>query len=153
MAEIRDHFIGISIFVIVVLCGISIITLINSGDPNGDGSDAIPNLVDQSSLNSFNRSVNVANKLNDDIVHLSEAIANLKPKLDLVSIITLPVAFVQTGWATISFIIDSFSLMTTPLSALSGFLGIPEFVVNIVVGMLSLILIFGVLGLIFGKEF
>lgn len=153
MAEIRDHFIGIGIFAIIIICAITIIININSGDPAGDKSDAIPGFMDEAQLQDFNESINVADELKEDTAALHESVKKLTPKLDVTSIITLPIAFVQTGWNLVKFMINAFELLTTPLTTFSSFLGIPPFVIDLVIAILTLVLIFAVVGLIFGKDF
>lgn len=157
MGEVRDHFIGIAIGTLLFAAGILIITNISTGhstdrDSSNDPSTAIPNLINQTEFTNFQNNINtttitnISTRLNNDLTKLT-------PALKLTSIITLPIAFITIGWDSIKFIIGSFGLLTTPLTALTGYLGIPIEVVGFITAILLFVLIFAVLGMIFGKDF
>lgn len=152
MGEIlpRHYIIAGIIFTLLVLGVFSSINMVEKGSL-GDKSDAVSGFIQGDGLTEFNRSFNKIDNLTTDITDLKTKIKELKPENTL-EIISLPVAFVQSAWAAMKVVINMFGFMDSAFEGLSGMLGVPSWIPALLILIVIVVLVFGVLTVIFGKE-
>ena len=153
MAEmIPRHFVlGGIIFTMLIVGVFSVISLVNSGSPTGDGSDAVIGFAQSNQLTEFNKSFNKIDNFTTDVNKLKTKFTELKPEGALETI-TLPIAFITTAWAAISVVGDIFGFMNSSFEGLTAWLGIPSWIPTLIILIVIVVLVFGVLTIIFGKE-
>lgn len=152
MAEtLPRHYIIAGIFFSLLILGVFYsLNLVKNGSI-GDGSDANPTFMADGQITELNRTFNNVDHLTTNITELKTKVVGLRPENTL-DIISLPVAFVQTAWATMKVMIGMFDFMDTAFAGLSAFLGVPTWIISIISLFVIIILVFGVLAVIFGKE-
>ena len=152
MAEIlpRHYIISGIIFTMMIVGIFSVLNLVDKGG-SGDGSDTLSNFVPGNELVEFNRSFNKIDNLTQDVNRLKQSVSDLKPENTL-EIISLPVAFVQSAWATMKIVIGMFSFMDSALEGLSALLGVPSWIIDLIVLLVIVVIVFGILAVIFGKD-
>ena len=151
MADVKNHLIGGLIALLLLTSITTLMFTLNSG--TGDQSDAVGGVIDTNSVKGFNSTIYNNNNITNTVTELKQDISNLQPKLDLTSVISLPVAFIQTGWDLVKLAIQSFDSMNGMFTTLSAYLGIPEWAVGFLTLIISTGLVFAILYLIFGKDF
>lgn len=150
---LRHYTIAGLIFVLLVTGATSIITLVEKGDIGDQENTKVTGFMDNDVLTKFNRSLNVYDNLNSDVISMKESIKLLNPQTPL-EVLTLPVAFIQTAWKIIKVAIDGFDFMSGAISGLIGNLGVyvPDWVSKILILITSVFLIYTILSLIMGKD-
>lgn len=149
----RHYVIAGLIFTLMVIGVVSTITLIEKGEPSGDGSEKVTNFMDEDAVTKMNRSLNSYDRLSSDINEMKENIKSLNPETTLEAI-TLPVAFIKSSWSVVKLIIDLFDFMTSAFTGVLGNLGVyvPSWVADIIILIVSTFLVFSIISLIFGKD-
>lgn len=152
MAELlpRHYISAMVIFSLLVLGVFYSINLVEKGSL-GDGSDKVTGFVQGDRLNEFNRSFNKVDNLTNDVENLKLKITQLKPE-NIVDVISLPIAFVQSAWAAMQVIIGMFGFMDSAFEGLSAMLGIPSWITSLIILLVIVALVFAILTIIFGKE-
>lgn len=149
---LRDVFFGALIFAMLSAGVVGLLNLVTT-DCEKEGCETI-NLFRDSNreeVELFNRTFNIQNRIMDNVSTLRTQIEELTAEPDL-NAITLSVAFVKSAWVSIKTIIRSFGFMTTAIGGLESFLGIPTWFTVLAIGVLTTILIFAILSMIFGKN-
>lgn len=152
MAEtLPKHYIIAGLFFSLLILGVFYsLNLVKNGSI-GDGSDSNPTFMADGQLGELNRTFNNVDQLTSNITELKKKVVRLRPENTL-DIISLPVAFVQTAWATMKVMIGMFDFMDGAFAGLSSILGVPEWIVSMISLFVIVLLVFGVLAVIFGKE-
>ena len=153
MGEIlpRHYIMAGIIFTMLVVGVMSAVTMVETGSMGNSGTDSVPGFIQADQLKEFNRSFNKVDNLTTDITTLKTKISDLKPQ-NVLEIISLPVAFVQTAWTAMKVVIGMFGFMDGAFSGMSAMLGIPAWIPTLIILAVVVVLVFGILTVIFGKE-
>ncbi len=146
----RHFFFSAIVFTLIITSVVAIITMVKDGS-TGDKRDAIPDLLETDRINEYNKTLNVVGYLTIDLDRLESDIKNLKVE-NFVDGITLPLAVIQTAWSMIIFMTQSFGFMGSAINGLSSILGVPTWVPTLGLLIISVLFIFSILTLIFGKD-
>lgn len=149
----RQFFFGIVFFTIAISLTVALIVAVDTGIPGENQAESAMKLkMDESEIVAFNNTYNVQENITSNANKLQERIEDLRVENPL-EIITLPVAFVQTGWEVVVFIFKSFGFMNDAIYGLSTYLHIPVFVPALIIVLIVLFFVFAVISLIFNKDF
>ena len=146
----RHFFYAAIVFTMLVTGVVSLLTMVIDGS-DGSTSSAVPELMSSDRVTEFNKTFNIGEDLSASIGDLKSKMQGLKPT-SKASVITLPIAFIETSWAMIKFIIDSFGFMDSAFDGLSAFLGIPSWVAGFIIAIIVILFVFSILTIIFGKD-
>lgn len=147
----RNFFYAAIIFALMIT---GIVALIGETEKDVPGGPEI-NLMDDERITEFNRTF-YPKQLADDIENLSGKMKALQPSQQwgALDVITLPLAFIGTAWDMVKFVIGSFGFMNTAIEGLSTYSGlpIPSWVPIFIILLITVLFIFSILTIIFGKE-
>ncbi len=148
----RDFFYAVVIFVMLVAGITSVLSMVTTESKDYGG--ATVNLFadsNRSEIAHFNDTFNKQTQIVNKTRKLKDDLSDLQPETTLEAI-TLPVAFIKTAWDMIDFIISSFGFMDSAIQGLSGFLHLPTWTTILIIALISILFIFSILSMIFGKD-
>ena len=132
-AKISTYLIGIVIFTLLIVGGITMITML--GDSNGD-------IVNNPKYTEFNKTANKYEQLEDSIATIQDSIQN-DPDTGTLGVLS---ALINTAWNTLKTLPSMFGFMVTAYAELSTFFGIPLWIPGLLSGIIVIIIVFVLYG-------
>lgn len=141
MVEISDYIISFTIFTLFIVCGIGIIGELTANNPSlltDDTNQQITNL---------NTSINQYNSLSTSISQVQGNLSSGVPDDNSAFLGSINSLF-KVGWTSMHLILTSWTFIPNAFVAAGSILGIPSYVVVIIVLLGTLVIIFGIIKLI-----
>jgi len=138
---IRDLFYGIIIFTLVLVGGVSMMSIFN--DSNAD-------YTSDSKFSEFNASMNTLTGITSKVEILEEGITQ-DPEGD-VSLLGVLGNLINGAWNTLSVLIGGFGFMGTAFTGLSMTFGIPLWITGLLSLIITVLLIFVLYSALFQRE-
>lgn len=144
--KLKGFVIGALVFTLFLVGGMVLIS---------DTSKTYPEMIDNTELqyfgNTFNKTAELSSQV-DDIRSNVEGLAAEEEGL-LSKVQSILDLFILSAWGTFSSFLTSFSFILDIFSSLSAYpLGIPVWVVGLIVSIITIYIGFAIYGLLFGKE-
>jgi len=136
----RHYVIGIIIFTMVIVGGVSIISDFSKGNAN---------FVNQDKFKSFNRTFNKMEELDQEVGDLKETVTEAQTDPGLFGFLD---ALIGSSWTALQSIFASFSFMNAVFGGLYTVLGIPSWVGNLVISLITILFVFAIFTVIFQRE-
>lgn len=142
MAEIlpRHYIIGIVIFTLFIVGGISMISIFNDSDAT---------FADDAKLEQFNESFNVLNNITDEVTDLEDSIVNADTDFGTYGVLN---ALISSAWQTLRLTFNSFRFMNNVFSGLSTFLGVPAWITGLIILIVTVMFAFAIYSAIFQRD-
>lgn len=142
MAEIlpRHYIIGIILFTLVIVSGVSILGLMNAKNPS---------LSSNNEITSFNKTFNKMGNVTTQIESMQSQIENADTDFGAFGVLN---ALINTGWQGLKLLFNSFSFMNVAFEGLGTFFGVPAFIPALGILIVAVVFIFSILSAIFQRE-
>lgn len=147
----RDLFIGIVLFAMVSTGIVYLLTSITTSGQTGQEAVDLFEGVDADRIQEFNRTFVSSSNITSKVNKLEDEVNKLnvdKPT----DILTVGGALISSGWTAVTLILGSVGYMTTAIGGLTTYLGVPSFVPAFIIVIITVIVIFSILAVIFGKD-
>lgn len=131
---------GIIIFTFFIIGGMSMIASFHDADPT---------ILDNNKYTQFNQTFNKVNEVTDSVGGLQETIQDSDTDFGTFGVLN---ALISTAWNSLKLIFNSFSFMNSVFGGLYSFFGIPAWVGNLLLLMVSVMIIFAIFAAIFQRE-
>lgn len=142
MAEIlpRHYIIGIIIFTMFIVGGISIISIFNEADSS---------FINDTRFEQFNQSFNVLSNITSEVGNLEDSIVNADTDFGAYGVLN---ALISSAWQTLKLTFTSFSFMETAFAGLTSFFGIPSWIIGLVILIITVLFVFAIYSAIFQRD-
>lgn len=134
--EIKKYIIGVIVFTIFIVGGVSLLGYLNDADPTFSNSD----------LTQFNKSFNKLNDVTSSTSNLKSSVEEADPDLGFFGVLN---ALVSSAWNTLKLTFTSFSFMEDVFINGSNIFGIPNWISTLIVGIITTIICFAIYKAIF----
>ena len=131
---------GIIIFTFFIVGGIALLTEFNN---------AKPGFIDDEKFKEFNESFNKINEVISSVDELETSITDTDEELTVFGVLD---ALINTGWNTLTLLFTSFGFMEDVFTDLSGFFGIPTWVGQLLILLVTVMFAFAIFTAIFQRE-
>lgn len=131
---------GILIFVLFISGGVFMI---------GSFMDNDPTIVDSSKYQQFNGTFNKLDDVTNTVDNLQDNIENADTDFGIFGVLN---SLISTAWNTLKLLFSSLGFMNAVFGGLYSFLGIPFWVGNIIISLVTVMICFAIFGAIFQKD-
>lgn len=108
-----------------------------------------PGAIDADQLKRFNNTFNSLEDYQDTADDLQSETQNVVGEQGLFGFLN---SLINQAWNTLRTLFTSFGFITSAISAISNFFGIPAFITGIGTAVITLVFVFGVLAVIFNRD-
>lgn len=140
MHKVSTYIIGILIFTMFIYGGISMISEFASVDSS---------FIDANKFSKFNNTFNKYNDVVSETDNLESSITNSDSDFGVFGVLN---GLINTAWNTMVTIFSSFSFMDSAFNGLTEFLGVPTWTIGLILSIITIILIFAIIGAIFQRD-
>lgn len=134
------YIIGIILFTLVMVGGVSILSEFNSVDSSN---------VDQDSIIQFNRTFNVMDDVTGEVGQLETNIEDADTDFGTFGVLN---SLVSSGWQTLKLMFSSFGFMTGVYEGLTSFFGVPAWIPVLIGLLVTVMFAFAIYTAIFQRE-
>jgi len=135
--EIKGYIIAALVFGFFITAGVTYLAGFRNIDPTFGDSDR---------LQSFNNSFDILTETGTEVDKIQSSIELSKPEFSLFGAVN---AIIQGAWETLKTVFNSFSFVSSAITALSSEFGIPTFIPYVIGVIMSIILIFAIYKAVF----
>ena len=132
-----DYIVGIIIFTLVIVSGITLLAKVNEINPS---------VIDSDRLGEFNRTFNVLDDITDATESLEESVTESSTEYGIFGVLN---SLINSAWNTLKLLFNSFRFMDSVFAGLSVMFGVPVFVVQLIIALITIVIVFGIFGAIF----
>lgn len=127
-----EYLTGIVIFALVISGGIWMISSLRDADSS---------FVDDTKYAQFNQTFNKYEDVRTEVSDLEDSITEADTDFGVFGVLN---SLISTAWNSLKLIFSSFSFMNAVFGGLYSFLGIPAFVGNLIITLVSVALVFAI---------
>lgn len=131
---------GIIIFTFFILGGMALISPLRAADPT---------FLDDDKYAQFNKTFNKVDDVTDSVGGLQDTIEDSDTDFGTFGVLN---ALISTAWNSLKLVFSSFSFMNAVFGGLYTFFGIPIWVGNLIILMVSVMIIFAIFAAIFQRQ-
>lgn len=132
-----DYIIGIIIFTIVIVSGITLLAQVNTINPD---------TIDSDRLGEFNKTFNVLGDITDTTDDLEKSVTESSTEYGIFGVLN---SLINSAWNTLKLLFNSFRFMDGVFNGLSVMFGVPVFVAQLIIALITVVIVFGIFGAIF----
>jgi len=137
MEEIKKYIIGIILFVIIIVGGVSMLSELNKSDPT---------FTDSEDFTQFNKSFDKLNDVTAATDSLESGIEEAKPDLGFFGVLN---ALISSVWNTVKLTFNSLNFMNSVFNAGSTVFGLPTWIGSLIISIVTVIIAFAIYKAIF----
>lgn len=138
--KISDYIIGIIIFTLFIVGGVSMLAIFTSHSTGYGNSTAYVE---------YNDTVNVLGDVTNQVEELESSVKSSDPDWGVLGTLN---ALINSGWQTLKLTFDSFNFMDEVFIGTSAFFGIPLWIPGIIILIITIIIVFAIYSAIFQRE-
>lgn len=135
-----QYIVGIIFFTLFLVGGISILASFRDVDDT---------FIDDDKFTQFNNTFNKYDTVRDKASDLQSSVVNADTDFGAFGVLN---SLISSAWNTLKLIFTSFGFMTTVFGGLYSFFGIPSWIGNLIISLVSVVLVFAIFGAIFQKD-
>lgn len=142
MSEVlpRHYIIGIIIFTLFIVGGVSMLS---------EQSSVNPSMLTDDKFQRFNQTFDVMGDVTEEVDDLETSIKSSDPDQGLFGVLN---SLINSAWNTLSLIFDSFSFMDGVWEGTNKIFGIPVWVATLISGLVTILFAFAIWSAIFQRE-
>jgi len=144
MGEIlpRHYIIGVIMFTLLITAGIAMLTELNNSDQT---------FVDDDKFSSFKEHFNKTNEITTQVGALQTGVTDAEPGQDY-EVSGVLGALIASGWNTLQLLFGSFSFMNDAFQGFHDVFGVPAWVGELVILLITVIFVFAIYTAVFQRE-
>lgn len=141
MADVqpRDYLVGIILFTLIIVGGVSLIDIFHSADSA---------FVDQDKYNKFNETFNIKNEVDTSVQNVRNSIIsqNLPAPIEFIATMFL------TAFQALMSLFTSLSFMDAVFTGLYTVFGIPAWVSSLLISLVTIMIVFSIISAILQRD-
>lgn len=137
---IRHYLIGIIVFTLVIVGGVSMIGIFRESNPSFGDTDK---------YTQFNRTFNKMDDITTQVNNLENTIENEEPEWGVFGVLN---ALISSGWNTLKLMFNSLDFMDDAFEGVSSFFGVPAWIPALVSLIVTIIIAFVIYSAIFQRD-
>lgn len=139
-AKISDYIIGILIFTLIIVGGISMLASFQAYDSD---------YMNSSKYDEYNNTMNVLSDVTGEVQELEDSVKDSNPDWGVLGALN---ALINSGWQTLKLTFESFSFMDNVFTGSAAIFGIPAWIATIIMSIITVVLVFVIYSAIFQRE-
>lgn len=137
---VRHYLIGVVIFCLIVVGGISMLGILNDKDPT---------YTSGSSYTQFNQSFNRLNDVTSTVTTLQTGITDASTDFGAFGVLD---ALISTSWQSLKLFFTSLAIMNDAYNGLSAVFGVPAWIPLLAIALITILIVFTIYSAIFRTE-
>ena len=136
--RISDYIVGILIFTLVIVGGVSMTAIVNDVRP-----------INSEKYDEFNNTFNVFDEVTTEVDSLESTVKDTNPEWGALGALN---ALIDSGFQSIKLTLTSFGFMDGVFTGGSSLFGVPTFVAIIITAIITIIIIYSIYSAVFQKD-
>jgi len=136
----RHYLIGIILFTLFIVGGVSILAEFRNSDAGFGDSDR---------FNEFNQTFNKLTEVTESTETIEDNIVNAEVDEGIFGVLN---SLISSGWQTFKLLFTSFGFMEDALAGLTTFFGVPAWIVTLIILLVTVVIAFAIYSAIFQRE-
>ncbi len=137
MEEIKRYIIGIVLFVMIIVGGVSMLSELNKSDST---------FTDSEDFTQFNKSFDKLNDITEETDKLKSGVVGSKPDLGFFGVLN---SLISSVWQTEKLTSNSLNFMDSVFNAGQTIFGVPIWIGSLIISIISVIIVFAIYKAIF----
>lgn len=136
----RHYIIGVIMFTFFIVGGMTMLSELQKTNAAA---------IDAQEYSHFNKTFNVMDKVTEEVDDLEGGITDADTDFGLFGVLN---ALISSAWQSVKLLFTSFNFMDAAFGGLNSYFGLPAWIGNLVVTLVTVLFIFAILTIIFQRE-